>query len=329
MRLLTVSAVFGAILTGAITASESRLHASRQISSRVSSSRNRGNKTLPRARSSILKHKRRRGPTERALWDESQLQHRDLINLHNLLGSNGNMIQVQLYWHVLHSGEGVTDGYLNASLITEQIAVVNSIFHASGLPMNINLASISYTNNAIWFEHGGDFGSLIHNDVIKLRRVGGAADINVFTVRTPREGTHRILGYGTMPEWFQYYPLQDAIFIAYDALPGFSSEGGELGHHLLGLEHTFNGGCSLENDGIQDTPTQGFATRGCEYNEQAQCTPGVPYVPHGDVPGATLTFNLMDWSNEFCKGGLTPGQVKAGLMNWYRYRATNMSVNGR
>ncbi|SCZ87894.1 BZ3500_MvSof-1268-A1-R1_Chr2-3g05362 [Microbotryum saponariae] len=235
------------------------------------------------------------------------------------------------------AGSAAQDGYLSTEMIHQQIEVVNSIFAASELPMNINLAQITYTNNPTWFEYGGDFDSETEREVIKNLRVGGAADINVFTVRRPRDGQALIMGYGTMPQEVQDAPLLDAIFLACDTLPGFSSEGGEvlqgkalaheLGHHLLGLPHTFEGGCSLINDGIADTPPQGYQTQGCTYNAAAQCQAGVPYVARGDDPEAKLWFNLMDYSNESCRGGLTPGQVAAGLDNWHRYRAQNISMN--
>ncbi|KDE06379.1 hypothetical protein MVLG_03287 [Microbotryum lychnidis-dioicae p1A1 Lamole] len=236
------------------------------------------------------------------------------------------------------AGSAAQEGFLSTELIHQQIAVVNSIFTASGLPMNINLAQTTYTNNPTWFNYGGDFDSQTEREVIKSLRVGGAADINVFTVRKPRDGQVPIMGYGTMPQQVKNFFYLDAIFLAFDALPRFSSEGGEVlqgkalahevGHHILGLQHTFQGGCSPINDGIADTPPQRYQTLGCEYNAAAQCQAGVPYVAHGNDPKAKLSFNLMDYSNEACRGGLTPGQVAAGLENWYRYRAQNASMKG-
>ena len=84
----------------------------------------------------------------------------------------------------------------------------------------------------------------------------------------------------------------------------------EVGH-WLGLEHTFAGGCSEPNDGVADTPWQRSSTSGCPVGRDS-CKPS-DERPGGQLLGAAAEgldpiHNFMDYSDDACMTGFTPGQ---------------------
>jgi hypothetical protein len=67
----------------------------------------------------------------------------------------------------------------------------------------------------------------------------------------------------------------------------------------LGLNHTFQGGCSKTNDGVKDTPPVKTPTYGC---------PGANY-PSGCGATIAQTMNYMDYTEDLCMYMFTSGQL--------------------
>jgi hypothetical protein len=74
----------------------------------------------------------------------------------------------------------------------------------------------------------------------------------------------------------------------------------EVGH-WLGLEHTFEGGCSQTNDGVGDTPAIREPTSGCPLSRRDTCP---------NMPGADQFENYMDYSDDRCMNLFTRGQIE-------------------
>jgi hypothetical protein len=118
-------------------------------------------------------------------------------------------------------------------------------------------------------------------------------------------------GYTLTEPW--HNPSTDAIYLYYQWVGGayrlLSHEAG----HWLGLYHTFEGGCSLENDGISDTPPQKDETgldKGCDpkITKKNQC-PGSLYPMYN---------NYMDYSD--CRSMFTKEQTEKMRQNLFEFR---------
>ena len=71
----------------------------------------------------------------------------------------------------------------------------------------------------------------------------------------------------------------------------------EVGH-WLGLKHIW-GDQTCGDDGVNDTPQQGFFTKGCPSDQRSSCNNG----PAGD-----MFMNYMDYTNDDCMNLFTLGQ---------------------
>ena len=63
--------------------------------------------------------------------------------------------------------------------MTSQLQVLNDDFQLSGL--NFSLERIDYTENVTWYK-GLEYGSEEVRDMKRALRVGGVADLNVYSV---------------------------------------------------------------------------------------------------------------------------------------------------
>lgn len=70
----------------------------------------------------------------------------------------------------------------------------------------------------------------------------------------------------------------------------------EVGH-FLGLLHTFEGGCSTQNDYVTDTPPLSDATRNCPSHPATSCS------------GTKMFQNYLDYTDDACMNLFTNGQV--------------------
>lgn len=142
--------------------------------------------------------------------------------------------------------------------------------------------------------------------------------LNIWVVKSiGGEGENRILGYARYPE----DPAGlDGVVIAYrnfgrtGILTPPYNRGRTLTHeigHSLGLFHPFQGGClgSLPStclefgDNVCDTPQSLFEAFGCNLGDSANTCTEYPF----DGPDAA--DNYMNYGNDACMHGFTPGQA--------------------
>jgi hypothetical protein len=207
--------------------------------------------------------------------------------------ANGGTINV--YFHVVHDG---SNGYLRDSDVRAQMTVLNNAFADTG--WSFNLVATDYANNSSWFNNCYGSGEAPMKEAL---RQGSADDLNIYSCN-PSGG---VLGYATFPSSYNSQPELDGIVVLYSSLPGGSAapynKGDTATHevgHWMGLYHTFQGGCSKNNDYVSDTPAERSPAYGCP--EGRDSCAGNRY------PGLDPIKNFMDYTDDVCMDHFTAGQ---------------------
>lgn len=146
----------------------------------------------------------------------------------------------------------------------------------------------------------------------KLHR-GDKRALNIYIARPSYAGGW--LGWSSFPWDVASSTTEDGIIIDYTALPGMSTH--SSGHlaihetgHWLGLFHTFENGCNLPGDSVNDTAS--------EAAPNVQC----PTTPLSSCPSAGVDpiHNFMDYTNDSCTTSFTSGQANRVHNLWLTYR---------
>ena len=198
---------------------------------------------------------------------------------------------VPVWFHVVTRTDNT--GNVTASRIQQQMQVLNAAYAGRGF--TFTLAGTTRTKNNSWFNNCLSNEMAMKNALA----VNPAKNLNIYTC-TP--GGY--LGYAYTPEQYPESSKRHGTVILHSSLPGGSSTNynlgdtvtHEVGHHL-GLEHTFEGGCSAPGDYVADTPPQASPTSGCP-------------VGRDSCPGGGLDpiRNFMDYSYDSCMNTFSTDQ---------------------
>lgn len=229
-------------------------------------------------------------------------------------GVTGGVVSV--YVNVVSDG---TNGNIPDQWVLDQIAVLNSSFAPTGWSFQL-AAPINRVVNSTWYTGCYDktiFGAPgpIETAMKTALRRGTADDLNIYTC-SPGSG---ILGYATFPSDYDTSPALDGIVLLDESLPGGNAapyNGGDTGTHevghWMGLYHTFQGGCSRNNDLVSDTPAEASPARGCPVGRDT-CT-GNRYA------GVDPITNFMDYTDDGCMFQFTAGQDSRMDQQFSTYR---------
>jgi len=221
--------------------------------------------------------------------------------------------EIDVYFHVLNQGPTLDDGDISNATVRRQVDVLTSTFAGdrggAQTPFSFDLEAIDHTTNAAWFNMG--FGSKEERQAKAALRRGDANDLNIYSVAGAG-----FLGWATFPSSYGGKPSQDGVVINFGSVPGGSIENFNLGFtathevgHWLGLFHTFQNGCSTQNDSVGDTPAQGAPSSGCpEGNDTCR------------LPGLDPIHNYMDYSDDACYTEFTAGQSQRMTDQFVHYR---------
>ena len=217
-------------------------------------------------------------------------------------------VVVPVAFHVLTAGgEGATDAQ-----VTAQMDVLNAAF--AGVGVRFVLAAYDRTENAAWADRLR-INSADERAMKRALALDPAVYLNLYTAAVLDDD---YLGWATLPYDPDAGTVRDGVVVGGGTLPGGDeapfNEGDTGVHevgHWLGLEHTFAGGCSEPNDGVADTPWQRSSTSGCPVGRDS-CRPS-DERPDGQFLGAAAEgldpiHNFMDYSDDACMTGFTPGQ---------------------
>lgn len=201
---------------------------------------------------------------------------------------------INVYFHVINKGTGVSNGDITTTMINNQMTVLNNAYAPWG--WRFNLVSVDRTTNSSWFT--GCYGSYETTMKNALRK-GTAKDLNIYTC-APSGG---ILGYATFPSSYTSAPKKDGVVLLYSSLPGGTAAPYNLGDtgthevgHWMGLYHTFQGGCT-GGDYVSDTPAESSAAYGCPTGRNTCSTAGNDPIT-----------NFMDYTDDSCMYQFTAGQ---------------------
>ena len=208
---------------------------------------------------------------------------------------NKMSVTIPVAFHVVYSTRrGVTSGNIPQQWINDQIDVLNAAYAGTGF--SFVLASVDRTNSRKWYT--GCYNQ--DNQMKNALNIDPANNLNIYTC-SPSGG---ILGYAYLPNSFPESDYRHGVVLLDESLPGGSASPYNLGDtathevgHYLGLEHTFEGGCSGSGDGVSDTPAEASAAFGCPIGRDT-CSGG----------GVDPIFNFMDYTDDSCMYEFTTGQ---------------------
>jgi len=213
---------------------------------------------------------------------------------------------IPVHFHVIHDGD---HGRIPESMIDDQIAVLNDTYWPSYIVFE--KASIEYVDNAAWFNM--EFGSPDAREAKTMLALDTERSLNFYT-GNPAAG---LLGFATFPWDLAGDPLMDGVVVLYDSLPGGAAAPFNLGltgthevGHWLGLFHTFENGCAVPGDAIDDTSFEAEPAFGCPFGRDT-CP---------NLIGEDPITNFMNYSDDACMDHFTFDQFTRMLVYTVLFR---------
>jgi hypothetical protein len=227
--------------------------------------------------------------------------HRDLPDVVNKLDAT-----IPVHVHVIRTSSGT--GGPTQTMINNQMNVLNAAFSSAGFSFSV--VSQDYSNNSSWYTCTP--GTTAEAQMKSALHVGGADHLNIYF----NNMGGGLLGWATFPWQYAGNPSKDGVVILYSSLPGGTAapynQGDTATHevgHWMGLYHTFQGGCSNNNDYVSDTPAERSPAYGCPVGRNT--------CPSA---GSDPIRNFMDYTDDACMNTFTAGQRSRMNSMWNTYR---------
>jgi len=217
-------------------------------------------------------------------------------------------VTIPVYWHTVMDSSGA--GALADGDILAQMDVLNGAFPSR---YSFELQRITTTVDDDWFY--ADPGSAQEEAMKRALRKGSAVALNIYSTNAGSDGT--LLGWATFPNSYRSAPWADGVVLLHASLPGGEAvpyDEGDTGTHevghWMGLYHTFQGGCSKNNDYVSDTPAEFSPAFGCPEGRDSCRTAGLDPIK-----------NFMDYTDDGCMDHFTAGQASRmdAMFLTYRY----------
>lgn len=229
----------------------------------------------------------------------------------------GGNITVPVYVHVITNG---TAGNVSDAAIANQINVLNTAYAGLDTGGGFNtsyrfqLVATDRTSNSSWYTAGP--GTTAETQMKTALRRGTADDLNIY-LNNMGGG---LLGWATFPWDYAAKPSMDGVVVLSASIPGGTASPYNLGDtatheigHWLGLYHTFQGGCTTNNDYVSDTAAERSPNYGCPTGTRNTCS-------GNRFPGNDPVENFMDYTDDACMYRFTSGQNSRMDSAWNAYR---------
>ncbi|KAM3564082.1 hypothetical protein ARSEF4850_002021 [Beauveria asiatica] len=204
---------------------------------------------------------------------------------------------VPTYIHVIASSESKSDGYLSKEDVLATVDVMNSNYE--GLGFQFDVQDVIHTINETW---AGDQDAMVMK---RQLRTGDYKTLNIYFVPKFHANGGCPFPLNVTADSHEFW--RDGCTILSKVYSSNQTTTHEVGH-WLGLLHTFQGGCSKNNDYVADTPA---LINHWSCNKTADTCP--------DMPGLDPVNNFMSYG--YCRNEFTPGQVTRMKSMYQKFRA--------
>jgi hypothetical protein len=227
-------------------------------------------------------------------------------------------VTIPVWFHVIRNSAG--QGDVSDAAIDAQIRVLNDSYAGTTggakTAFQFIKAGVNRVNNNAWYRVTPDSGA--ERQMKSTLRKGGADTLNFYLANIGQG----LLGWATFPSDYASDPKMDGVVVLNASVPGGAAEPfneGDTGTHevghWLGLFHTFQNGCTAPGDLVKDTPRVREPNFGCPTTAVDSC------ASEGTDPArADLTNNFMDYTDDPCMDGFTPGQATRAARYWTNFR---------
>ncbi len=203
-------------------------------------------------------------------------------------------VVIPIAMHVVAHDDGYGD--VSDSAIAAQIQVLNDAYVGTGFAFT--LASTDRTYDTRWSTHR--YGSRTMVLMKEALAIDPATTFNMYLC----DIGGGLLGYATFPDMYPEDDPLHGVVCLFSSVPGGTAvpynEGDTATHeagHYLGLYHTFQGGCTVPGDYVDDTPAESSAAFGCPIGRDTCVGDDVDPI-----------HNFMDYTDDYCMDHFTADQ---------------------
>jgi hypothetical protein len=226
-------------------------------------------------------------------------------------------IRIAVHWHIILDDAGA--GNVTNLRIHQQMQVMNDGYAgttspaAANTPFRFFTKSIDRTRNSDWYDWAYPGTDPSDDREAKMALgINPQKELNAYVANLG----DNLLGYATFPD--QHPAQRQGLVILNESMPGGNvapyNEGDTATHeigHWLGLYHTFQNGCALPGDLVNDTPYQldGDNIFFCNESDDTCKRPGTDPV-----------HNFMSYGDDPCLDQFTQGQARRMVKEWMAFR---------
>ncbi len=242
--------------------------------------------------------------------NEYQIQRNDQI-LRGMRKRIRSPQTIKINVQFIHITNG-SSGKVSKAKRTKQVAVLNNAYGAYGITFDYQEDDVKNVDNPVWYEM--DFGSCAEREAKTQLHASPERNLNFYTAGL----NGGLLGWATFPWDMEGNRDMDGVVVLDASLPGGVAKPFDLGitavhevGHWLGLYHTFQDGCAINGDHVDDTVSHSTPN----YGKPDDCEPNGA-CKEGELAPVHNYMNYCDdeWLTEFTDQQME--RVKKGILQY-------------